>query len=1092
MKINKFTKRLILASFMSLFCFVSYAQERIVSGQVTDSDKSPMLGVTVVVDGTTIGTVTDVNGNYSIKVPEKSSLKFSFIGFASQTIDVGNKSSINVTMSEGSADIDEVVIVGYGTVKKTDLTGSVGTISSDNLVSKGTSTMMESLQGEIPGVSITQNSSRAGGGFEIQIRGVQSIKDKEDRTGPLFVVDGIVVSDIQMLNPADIERVDVLKDASSTAIYGSRASEGVVMVTTKSAKGQGTKYMKPTVSYDGYVGMRQVARKPDFMDGMEFMKYRFARYTTRNGRASKDGSVKYKIDPANLQITLLTNYLPEQEEDGTFKVGKSHWNYYYPDGTGMSKVEQMMADGQGYDWMDLVTQNALQQNHFFSISGASNNTSYHFGVGYQQDQGIFLKDNENRFNIKAAIDTKINDYWDAGISLNLARTTDEWGSGNAVRNAFWSNPYFIPWDENGEYYLQSGVTNTLGTSSGAQFSSLINPLIDMENTIYGAKKLHILGNVYLSFSPIKNLTFKTMLSPNIYQGRTHLYETTLTESRNSKGTDRAEVKSTNMFDWTWDNQVNYTVSSGNHSLNAMGLFSMNKYTKEYFNQYGEDFPSNTTYYNMKNAGEVIAPESGYTEYSLISYAARLNYSFMGKYMITGTIRSDGSSRFAEGYRWGYFPSAAIAWRISEESFLRTDWLNNLKLRLSYGVSGNNNVGNYATATNPSSTNYYAFADEMAYGYGPNGIVNAAIQWEKTSEVDFGFDFSAFDNRVNLVADIYNKVSDGLLMERSLAIEAGGGATVLDNIGKVSNKGFEISLNTVNVKSKNWRWETTFSFATNKNAIEELYGGSVQQDLGNLWFVGHPVDIFYNYQMGGIVGDQPITVTLPNSTETKSYDHAYEYYLEYYGLFEGMPYIKDLDNNGVIDDKDKTFVGKGQPDWTGSFSTTLTYKNWDLSATVYSKQNYMVESPFMRQYGAYNDRGRMHINMDYYVPAGTPILLDDGTVGKQETSHYGTHPYPNDQINNGGTGDYYGTTGIDGTYYYVDASFIKVKNISLGYTLPKKVLSTIGISHLRLYANVVNPLVFTQYKGFDPEWAGSELKDGGPSTITYQFGVNLKF
>jgi hypothetical protein len=242
-------------------------------------------------------------------------------------------------------------------------------------------------------------------------------------------------------------------------------------------------------------------------------------------------------------------------------------------------------------------------------------------------------------------------------------------------------------------------------------------------------------------------------------------------------------------------------------------------------------------------------------------------------MVTGTIRSDGSSRFAKDYRWGYFPSAAVAWRISEEDFLKTDWLTNLKLRLSYGVSGNNNVGNYATATTPSSTAYYAFGSNMGYGYGPNGIVNAAIQWEKTSEVDFGFDFSAFDNRINLIADVYNKVSDGLLMERSLAIEAGGGATVNDNIGKVSNKGFELSLNTVNVKTKNFRWETTFSFATNKNSIEELYGGTVEKDLGNLWFVGQPVDIFYNYTIGGIVSDQPLTVTLPNSTETKSYEHG---------------------------------------------------------------------------------------------------------------------------------------------------------------------------------------------------------------------------
>jgi TonB-linked SusC/RagA family outer membrane protein len=1090
MKINKFAKRTIALFLFCLLCLVSFAQEKMISGKVSDISNKPMIGVSVVVLGSTTGTFTDANGNFSLKVSEKSKLQFSFIGYIVQTIEVRNQTTINVTLLESSTDINEVVVVGYGTIKKADLTGSVGTISSDNLVSKGAATMMESLQGEVTGVSITQNSSRAGGGFDIHIRGVQSIGNS---AGPLYVVDGIVVSDIQMLNPADIERVDILKDASSTAIYGSRASEGVIMVTTKSAKVQGEKASQTTVSYDGYVGSRQITRMPDFMDGMEFMKFRFARHTIRVGRASADGSVKYQIVPASLQTTLLTNYLPEMDDNGNYMVGSKYWSHYYPDGTGMSKVEKMMADGQSWDWMDLVTQNALQQNHFFSISNVSDKSSYHFGVGYQQDEGIFLKDNEQRFNIKAAIETKISENWSAGLSFNLARTIDDWGSGNAVANAFWSNPYFIPWDENHNYYLQSGATKTIGTTAtGAQFSSLINPLIDMENTVNGAQKLHVLGNVYLAFSPIKNLSIKTTLSPNIYTGRTHLYENINTQSRNSAQTDRAEVKTTNTFDWTWDNQVNYSFTAGEHSLNAMGLFSMNKYTKEYFYQYGEDFPSNTSFYNMGNAGTVIASESGYTEHSLISYAARLNYSYMGKYMITATIRTDGSSRFAKDYQWGSFPSAAVAWRASEEEFLKASWLSNLKLRLSYGVSGNNNVGDYATATMPDTVFYYAFGSNIAYGYGPKGIVNAAIRWEKTTEVDFGIDLSTFNNRVNVILDLYNKVSDGLLMRRSLAVEAGGGATVFDNIGKVSNKGIELSLHTINVRNKNWMWETSFSFAMNKNAIQELYGGTVQQDLGNTWFVGQPVNVFYNYTLDGIVSDQPITVTLPNSSESKTYDHAYEYYKEYYGLFEGMPIVKDLDNNGIIDDKDKSIIGKAEPDWTGSFSTTLAFKNWDLSATVYTKQGYMVSSPFMRQYEGYNDRGRQHINMDYYIPAGTPVLNSDGTVGIQETAHYGDHPYPNDQINNGGTGDYYGTTGIAGLYYFVDASYIKVKNISLGYSIPSKLLSKVGISYLRLYTNVLNPFAFTKYKGFDPEWAGSNLSNGGPSTITYQFGINLKF
>lgn len=1098
-------KRSVALLALTMTCITAFAQKT-VTGTVVNESGEAMIGVSVRIKGSTAGTITDANGKFSIpNVKDDAVIITTYVGFAGQELPVGTKSVFYITMKEDTRALDEVVVVGYGTQKKRDLTGSIGSVTPKAITMKGSSTMLESLQGQVPGVSITQNNSRAGGGFDIQVRGIQTISSKKE---PLYVVDGIVVSDIQFLNPADIERVDVLKDASSSAIYGSRASGGVVIVTTKSAKTQGAMFAKPTISYDAYVGSRQIAHMPDFMDGMDFMQYRFARYTTRKGRVSKDGSVIYEITPANLRTSLLLNYTPVADANGILKVGSKYWNEYYPDGTGMSNIEKLMANGDGYNWRDLVTQDATQQNHFLSVSGAAGGTSYHFGMGYQQDEGVFLKDNEERYNLKAAIESKISNRWTAGISLNLARTIDEWGSDDAVKNAFLMNPYCVPYDADGKYYLQSGIASVLGTTNSDQFTSTINPLIDMDNTVKGAKKLHVLGNVYLQFSPFKNLYLKSTLSPNIYQGRTHYYATVNTAARNTLKSDRAEVEFTNMFDYTWDNQMNYSVDFGEHSISLMGLFSMNKYSKEDFNQYAEKFPFNTTYYNMKNAATVIASESGYTENSLISYAARVNYSYKDKYMITGTIRADGSSRFAKTNRWGSFPSAAVAWRASEEEFLKRDWLDNLKFRFSYGVTGNNEVGSdYATVTSPSATAYYAFGTSMAYGFGPNGIVNKNLRWEKTSEIDLGVDMSVLKNRVNLTADIYDKTSKDLLLKRKLAIEAGGGATVYDNIGSVGNKGLEISLNTVNVKTKYLRWETTFSFAANKNEIKELYGGTVKEDVENAWFVGEPVNVFYNYTLDGIVNDKPLNITLPkdvsgflsngNTIDGKKgdkvlFDHAYEYYCKVYGLYEGMPIIKDLDHNGVIDDNDKSIIGEALPDWTGSFSTTLTYKNWDLSATVYTKQGYMVSSPFLRQYQSYKDRGMIHINMDYYIPAGTPVLLADGTMGIQEKTHYGSYPYPNNTQLNSGIGAYYGNSSTAGVNYLVDASYVKVKNIVLGYTLPRTTSRKIGINDLRIYANILNPFVFTKYKGFDPEWASASLSEGGPSTITYQVGVNLKF
>ncbi len=1071
-----------------------------VTGKVTADDTSEGLpGVNVTVKGTLSGTISDANGNFSIDVPSTTSiLVFSSIGYIAQEIIVGTQLVINVTMVADIELLEEVVVVGYGTMKKADLTGSVGSISTDAIVTKGTATLLESIQGEVPGVSITQNSSRAGGGFDIQIRGIQSIGNS---AGPLYVVDGLVVSNIQMLNPADIERIDILKDASSTAIYGSRASEGVVMVTTKSGKGLGYKATKPVISYDGYVGMRRKTRMPDFQTGMEFMQYRFARYTQAANNPG-DGSLNY-INP-NTRLVLLLNYDPILDVNGIQQVGPDYWDLYYPSGTGMSNIERLMADGEEYNWMDLVTQNAMQQNHYMSVSGSTDNSNYHFGIGYQQDEGIYLKDNENRINFKAAIQTQINKVVAAGMSLNLARTTDEWGSDTGADQAFYCNPYFIPRDEDGNLIFQPGSAVATGSTAGGQFSSMVNPLIDMENTINGAQKLNILGNVFLAFTPIKNLTLKSTLSPNIYQGKEFLYEEALTSSRQSKKTDRAAVEITNMFDWTWDNQLNYSLNVGDHSFDAMGLISMNKYTREEFDTYGEDFPANTTFYDLGSAAVVVSPASQYTEHSLLSYAGRLNYSYKSRYMVTATIRADGSSRFREDYRWGSFPSAAIAWRASEEDFLKNNWLDDLKFRLSYGMSGNNNVNDYATSTVASSSAYYAYGPSIAYGLGPNGIVNSAIQWEKTSEIDFGIDFSAFDNRVTIVTDVYNKVSDGLLMDRKLAIEAGGGATVVDNIGKVSNKGFELMINTVNVKTRDLMWKTAISFAKNKNSIEELYGGGVTEDLGNLWFVGQPVGVFYGYVYDGVVSDKPITVTLPKAlTNAKlkdgttfsgaagdvvTFDHAYEYYYATYGWTEGTPIMKDLNNDGSITgDKDRKILGVAEPSWTGSFSTSLTYKNWDLSASVYAKQGFMVRSPFINRYMGYSDRGRMHLDWDYYIPGGVPILTSEGKVSVQPESHYSDMPYPTNAVTNGGTGAFYRDV-----YDLVDASYVKVKNITIGYTIPDKFLTRLGVSSLHLYANILNPFVFTKYVGFDPEWAGASRDQGGPSTVTYQFGINLKF
>ena len=493
-------------------------------------------------------------------------------------------------------------------------------------------------------------------------------------------------------------------------------------------------------------------------------------------------------------------------------------------------------------------------------------------------------------------------------------------------------------------------------------------------------------------------------------------------------------------------------------------------------------------------------------------------------MATATVRGYGSSRLADGKRGGSSPSAALAWRISAEEFMRntSTWLSNLKLRASYGKTGNNYTEgtNYPTAVIvEGGTLYYGFADGTGNAvYYPSGIVNRKLSWETTSEWNAGIDFGFINNRISGGIDVYKKVSKDLLMNRQLTYEAGG-LTVIDNIGKVKNVGVELNLQTINVQTKDWTWVTSFTFAHNKNEILEVNGGKVS-DIENSWFVGESINSLYNYEWTGIVNDKSMTVPNHQIATDKGFTPGQQvtsrdYYFACYGWGEGMPIIKDVNGDGVLDQSDKSIIGKSNPSWTGSIGSSLSFKGWEFSFNIYTKQNYKIYSPFLNQYTAYGDRGMQHINMDFYIPAGTLLGFDVDENGNryneryQADTHYGKYPFPtNVNASNAGAGtiwagsnaksgtssmDDMGTANKSGTPYQIeDASYWKVKNIMLSYTFPTQMLRKAQISSLRLYFNVTNPFVFTSYTGFDPEWGASSLAKGGPSSVTYQFGASIKF
>ena len=1030
--------------------FSSAQQEnRIIKGKVIDEKGETLIGVSILVKGTTIGTVTDFDGNFSLEVPKNGTLVISYVGYKSQEIKVSGRTDFAITLASDNKLLDEVVVVGYGVVKKSDLTGSVGSVKSETIAAKGSTSVMESLQGQVAGVNISQSSSRAGDGFKIQIRGKSSLNEAE----PLYVIDGVVCDNMDFLNPMDIEKVDVLKDASSTAIYGSRATNGVVMITTKKGASDES---KATVSYDGYYGVKTVANMPDFMDGDSFLNWRFWRYLESSMDANT-GQTTWNMTDANYE---------------------KFW------GGGSPVIKSMYQNKNYTDWTDLVTRTGAQQNHFVNITGNAKNISYRVGLGYQDEKGV-LYDGYNRWNLKGAVDHKISDKVSAGFSTNMATSLKESGSNYSVLSGFRMTPtmpaYYWEGENAGQLIEQPGKDAAIYPNGGGPTSN-INPLVDRENSKDDTRSYDIMANLYLQYSPIKELILKTTFSPMYSKTERGTFYNGHTQYRSGKS-NMAEKYNDGVFSYTWDTQANYIKTFGDHSINVLALFSVYDQRKEGDYMGVVDMPFDVDWHNL-GSGTVQNQSSYYERMTMLSYVARLNYSYKGKYMATVSSRWDGSSKFQKENRWGMFPSAALAWRISEENFMEStrNWLSNLKLRASFGVTGNNaGVGPYDTQALANIKYYYNYGGTVANGFGYT-MINPDLTWEKTVEFNVGLDFGLFNNRINGTIDLYNKNSSDLLMEMQTPFELGSyTGAIISNVGKVNNKGIEIQLNTLNVQTKDWNWETSFSFARNINTIKELNGG--KEDLvGNKWFIGQPIDVVYGYKyMGVCTREEAQAFANDPNMKTKFY--------------EGEMKIYDKDGNGEINADDKMILGHCAPTWTGSFVSNLAYKNWDFSVNVYVSQGGTVYSPFMGEFTDYSQRGMNRIKMDFYIPEGAPKLAEDGSITTQETTHYGEYPFPTNGTNGKGGGSFWMSgENEDRAQNFVDNSYVKIKNITLGYTFPKNRLQKLHISNLRVFANILNPLTFTSYKGFDPEWADAEVGDGtgGVSSRSWQFGINLKF
>jgi len=985
-------------------------QQEQVQGTVIDAETGdPLPGVNIIIKGTNTGTSSNQDGRFGLAVSSLTdTLVLSFIGYETREVLINGRSTLQVQLRPSTISGEELVVVGYGATQKEDLTGAVGTVGAEEIASAGTTSPLSAIQGQVAGVNITANTGLPGSSFDINIRGVNSLSGGD----PLYVVDGVVTNGIDFLNPNQIKRIDILKDASATAIYGSRGSNGVVLVTTKSGTGaQGA----TRFTYSSHVGVRTLANMPDFLNAEEGITYTMNRGITER---------LYEGEPLDAPNDLY----------GFPSSGPDH-QYW------MNVIEN-----ENYtNWVDLMMDPAVQTNHFLSAAGGNENISFLIGAGILSDQGNIEGQTYKKYNFKASVDANVSDRWTMGANINLAYTDKDWMSDRLTQQLFRMPSWAPAYNENGEM-----ITIPLKGISGN-----VSPLAEAKYNVYETQENYIISNFYLQYDPAPWLTLKSTFSPNVRFERLGFYWDKIAYGGQSGG----QMTKNQHFSYIWDNQLSAIKEIGQHQFDYDFIYSLQMDRSNNLYGFGWDLPFNSEFYNLGSA-TFPSVSSNYQKSTLMSFTNRLNYTFRDKYLFTATGRWDGSSRLALGNKWAFFPSAAVAWRISEEDAIQDiPFISNLKLRLSYGHTGNNNISPYVTQFSVNNQTYYDWNGSVATGFRPSAIANKELTWERTREWNIGLNFAFLRNRISGEMNVYDKLSKSLLLKRKLAVPTGWGS-MMDNVGSVSNKGIEVQLETVNIQTDDFSWITNFTFSMNNNKIIELYGNK-EDDVANRWFIGYPVNVVYAMVFDGIWQRDELA-----SSERQE--------------LEGTAKVKDLNGDGVIDiEHDMKVLGSPMPEWTGSFSTQFNYKNWDLSASFYTKQGVFLLSDFHQEFTDFNSKQVLDV----------PYYMRENPYTKARYSNI--YPQPSYQ------GQYWGEDAEDYGYpgFNKDASFIRLKNITLGYNMSPSFLDKLGIQDLRLYINILNPFVWTKYNGFDPEWASANISGAQANSTSfrvYQFGTHITF
>ena len=988
---------------------LSVMQGKTIKGQILDETGESMIGVSVLVKGTTIGTVTDFDGNYTLEVPSgKNILEISYIGYKTKEITIGNNSLINIKMEPDTQALDEVVVIGYGTVKKRDLTGAVASMKNEDVTVAPTSNVMEALQGKIAGMDIVKSSGQVGEDVSILLRGSRSIYGSNE---PLFIIDGIPGSYSQV-NPSDIESVDVLKDASSTAIYGSAGANGVVIITTKRGK-EG----KATVNFDAYYGFSGSPNYKHGMVGDEWVNYQREAYKYKNGDYPSDMSA------------LFGN----QDYTDAYNAGK--W----------------------IDWIDEASGNtATTQKYSLSVSGGSEKTKIFASTSYNREEGLLSNDNLNKYSLRLNIDQEIFSWAKMGFTSNLTYQDRNQGVKNTFTKGLSSFPLGDAYDQNGKINHQyiTGQYSPLGDFIEDQY-------VNNTRSTY----LNVSG--YLELSPIKDFTFTSRINGTLSDSRQGQYwgDQCNANRPSYAGSPHAAITNKNAWNYTWENILSYnTTIAKDHNIGGSVITSWNKNQNDSSLAAASGQMVDRWSFWRLASGASQHVESDFAQTQKMSFAVRFNYSYKGKYLFTFSNRWDGVSQFSAGHKWDSFPAGAIAWRISDEPFMNVakNWLNNLKLRVGYGITGNSGgVDAYGTTT-------------QAYVYTGNGLTlngqnssftqytgtygSKDLGWEKSYNWNVGLDYGILNNRVDGSIEWFKTTTKGLLFKRTLPITSGltgwgSPLSIWQNIAETSNQGVEVTINSHNIKTKDFSWNTTLSVTWSKEKIEKLPDGDLISE--NL-FVGHSIKSIYGYKYTGIWG-----TNTPQDI------------LDAYGVKPGFIQIETLEKDGdggvhKYSTNDRQVLGHTNPDWIVGLNNTFTYKNFDLSVFAMARYGQTINSDLLGYYTAEQSVTTNQLaGADYWT----------------ENNQGAYYPAP-------GTGSEQST--VISALRVRDGSFIKVKNITLGYTFPDNISRKALMEKCRIYATAYNPFIYVkdkQLKGTDPETNGS---DAFPTFRQFVFGVNLTF